>query len=100
MSICPHCGIDKDVEKEVFSRDKLFTKHSCKGDKMKGLWDYMDLEHKLRCKCGWIGTPEEAKSWRTIKSSVQHRNGQVLDYDVVTEPECPKCDSFELDEIN
>ena len=28
-NICPHCGTDLEVEKEVFSLDKLFTEHSC-----------------------------------------------------------------------
>jgi len=32
-NICPHCGVDVDVEREVFSRDKLFTGHSCRGAK-------------------------------------------------------------------
>ena len=29
--ICGFCGIDLAVEREMFSQDKLFTKHSCKG---------------------------------------------------------------------
>lgn len=29
--ICSYCRTNLDVEKEVFSRDKLFKKHSCRG---------------------------------------------------------------------
>ena len=31
MSICKFCGTNIEVEREVFSMDKLFTGHSCRG---------------------------------------------------------------------
>ena len=33
-NLCPFCGCNLDVEKEVFSKDKLFTEHSCKGSEL------------------------------------------------------------------
>ena len=29
--LCPHCGTALAVEREVFSQDKLFDKHTCRG---------------------------------------------------------------------
>lgn len=42
-AICPHCGTDIEVEKEVFSRDKMFTEHTCRGtyEKSKEFIDQM-----------------------------------------------------------
>lgn len=30
-TLCPHCGTDLEVEKEVFQGDELFTGHTCQG---------------------------------------------------------------------
>lgn len=32
-NICPWCNTDLDVEREVFGADKLFTGHTCRGEK-------------------------------------------------------------------
>ena len=32
VRVCPHCRTDLEVEREMFSQDKLFTGHSCRGD--------------------------------------------------------------------
>jgi len=29
-NICKYCGVDLDGEAEMFSRDKTFTRHSCR----------------------------------------------------------------------
>jgi len=30
-NLCPHCGCDLDIEREVFANDKLYTGHNCQG---------------------------------------------------------------------
>lgn len=31
-NVCPCCGTDLIIEKEIFANDKLFTGHNCEGD--------------------------------------------------------------------
>ncbi len=52
MSLCENCGADLEVEKEVFSQDRLFTGHSCKGE------EDMNCEHCEIEKCPVLNKPE------------------------------------------
>ena len=84
MADCRYCGINLEAEKEVFSMDRLFTVHTCRGN-------------LLECtKCGWIGTPEEAKHYASVNHPVLHRQGLMSDFGVEREVKCPKCGETDL----
>ena len=36
--LCPDCGTDLEVEKELFGEDKFWSGHTCKGRYHKGTW--------------------------------------------------------------
>lgn len=81
---CKSCGTDMEVEKEVFSMDKLFTGHSCRG-------------RMLRCsRCEGEFSESECRRWRAEVTSIFHARRMTPDYDVIPEVQCPKCDSLEL----
>ncbi len=57
--LCPHCGTNLEVERELFGGDKLFTGHSCKGSGI--VVDYKIIPDEQYLLCG-IGTKQLA-SW-------------------------------------
>lgn len=81
---CGHCGTNLEVEKEVYSMDKLFIGHTCRGE-------------LLECQnCKWTGTPEDAAGYGVVNVPVLHRGGMVADWGVEREVICPKCQGTDL----